>query len=105
MWVLQTCAAGDEPIMFRVPSGSSRTMGRAPDADLVLDLALISRLHCRLEAGAESLEVVDLSSTNGTFVNDARIERATLKTGDRLRVGRIELKVERAASLAAPRET
>jgi pSer/pThr/pTyr-binding forkhead associated (FHA) protein len=41
------------------------------------------------------MEVQDLSSTNGTFVNDRRVERAQIASGDRLRVGRIELKVGR----------
>ena len=47
----------------------------------------MSRLHCRLTAGAAELEVIDLESTNGTFVNGERIDRATLKGGDRLGVG------------------
>jgi pSer/pThr/pTyr-binding forkhead associated (FHA) protein len=38
-----------------------------------------------------TLEVRDLESTNGTFVNGKRIERTRLKSGDRLGVGRIEL--------------
>jgi len=37
------------------------------------------------------LEVRDLDSTNGTFVNDARIEMARMSPGDRLKVGRVEL--------------
>lgn len=41
------------------------------------------------------MEVEDLSSTNGTFVNDKRIEKGHLINGDRLRIGRVELKVER----------
>ena len=38
-------------------------------------------------------EVVDLSSTNGTYVNNARVDRARLNDGDRLRVGRVEFTV------------
>jgi len=53
----------------------------------------VSRLHCRLTAAADNLEVVDLRSTNGTFVNDKRIATARLKSGDRLRIGRVELTV------------
>jgi pSer/pThr/pTyr-binding forkhead associated (FHA) protein len=52
-------------------------------------------LHCRLTAGNDHLEVLDLKSTNGTFVNDKRVEKAKLATGDRLRIGRVELTVER----------
>jgi pSer/pThr/pTyr-binding forkhead associated (FHA) protein len=73
-----------------------KTVGRAPGADFILDAALVSRLHCRLEAEGEGLLVVDLDSTNGTFVNDKRVERARLVSGDRLRVGRVELTVEKA---------
>ena len=57
----------------------------------------MSRVHCRLTAGATELEVVDLESTNGTYVNGERTDRATLKEGDRLGVGRVELLVEHSA--------
>ena len=57
----------------------------------------MSGVHCRLTAGDDDLEVVDLSSTNGTFVNDKRVKKARLSNGDRLRVGRVELTVDRQA--------
>jgi ABC transport system ATP-binding/permease protein len=95
MWILRSATADPEPLTFRVPSGSIRTVGRAQRADIIVDAALVSRLHCRLEAGRDGLEVIDLSSTNGTFVNGRRVHRATLTVGDRLRVGRVELTIER----------
>ena len=54
--------------------------------------ALVSRVHCRLIAhpGGE-LEVRDLDSTNGTFVNGTRVQTARLASGDRLQIGRVEL--------------
>jgi pSer/pThr/pTyr-binding forkhead associated (FHA) protein len=55
----------------------------------------VSRLHCQITAGATELEVVDLDSTNGTFVNGQRVKRASMKEGDRLGVGRVELLVAR----------
>ena len=70
-------------------------MGRSPGAEFVVDAAMVSRLHCRLTAGATELEVVDLESTNGTFVNGQRITQATLKEGDTLGVGRVDLVVTR----------
>src|SRR5579884_1274520 len=94
MWILRS--AGDEPAWtFRMAPGATKTVGRAPRADFILDAALVSRLHCRLTAGGDTVEVVDLSSTNGTFVNDERIERAAIASGDRLRVGGVEFSVER----------
>jgi pSer/pThr/pTyr-binding forkhead associated (FHA) protein len=92
-WLLQ--APDDEDVTFRFSAGAVKTIGRAPGADFILDKPLVSRLHCRIEAHADSLEVVDLSSTNGTFVNDRRVTRAPLAIGDRLRVGRVELVVAR----------
>jgi pSer/pThr/pTyr-binding forkhead associated (FHA) protein len=94
MWVLKTEDSAEAPFTFRILPGSIKTVGRAPRADFILDAALVSRLHCRLTAGATELEVVDLESTNGTFVNGERTARATLKHGDRLGVGRVDLIVE-----------
>ena len=94
MWLLKTADNAEAPFLFRILPGNIKTIGRAPRADFVLDAALVSRVHCRLTAGATELEVVDLESTNGTFVNGERTARATLKDGDRLGVGRVELLVD-----------
>ena len=94
MWTLRSDEAGGA-LTFHLGPGAVKTVGRAARADFIVDAALVSRLHCRIAAGTEHLEVVDLKSTNGTFVNDKRVDRAKLKSGDRLRVGRIELQVER----------
>jgi pSer/pThr/pTyr-binding forkhead associated (FHA) protein len=96
MWILHTPDSEAGPVTFRVSPGGVKTVGRAPGADFILDAALVSRLHCRLEAEGEGLLVVDLDSTNGTFVNDKRVERARLASGDRLRIGRVELTVQQA---------
>jgi pSer/pThr/pTyr-binding forkhead associated (FHA) protein len=96
MWILKTADEADPPFLFRILPGSIKTVGRATRADFVVDAALVSRLHCRLTAGATELEVVDLESTNGTFVNGERAERASLKHGDRLGVGRVDLFVEKS---------
>ena len=97
MWILQSSAAPNarDAWTFRLTPGAIKTVGRAARADFILDAALVSRLHCRLTATDANLEVVDLKSTNGTFVNDRRVERARLSAGDRLRLGRVELKVDR----------
>ena len=94
MWLLKTAEDADPPLTFRILPGSIKTVGRAARADFIVDAGLVSRLHCRLTAGATELEVVDLESTNGTFVNGERTPRATLKRGDRLGVGRVELIVD-----------
>jgi pSer/pThr/pTyr-binding forkhead associated (FHA) protein len=95
MWVLATGDGAEFPFTFRILPGNTKTVGRATRADFIVDAPLVSRVHCRLSAGASELEVVDLESTNGTFVNGERITRAMLKQGDRLGVGRVEMVVER----------
>ena len=96
MWVINTEEQVESPFTFRILPGAIKTIGRAPRADFIVDAALVSRVHCRLTAGAAELEVVDLESTNGTFVNGARVERALLKTGDRLGVGKVEFVVSKS---------
>ena len=93
MWILESSDAADDGWTFRLKPGAIKTVGRAPRADFIVDAALVSRLHCRLTAAEGHIEVVDLRSTNGTFINDQRVDRASLSAGDRLRIGRIELKL------------
>ena len=96
MWVLRTAEDAELPFLFRILPGNIKTVGRATRADFIVDAPLVSRLHCRLTAGAAELEVVDLESTNGTFVNGERVSRALLKRGDRLGVGRVEMTLEKS---------
>ena len=92
MWILRTVTEGHPEQTFRILPGGVKTLGRATGADFIVDAALISRVHCRLTASNDGqLEVRDLESTNGTFVNGARIEAVTLTPGDRVQVGRVEL--------------
>ena len=95
MWILRTADEAPDPFTFRILPGAIRTIGRSTGAQFILDAALVSRLHCRLSAGATELQVDDLESTNGTFVNGQRVKQSSLKEGDRLGVGRVELIVSR----------
>lgn len=98
MWILRMGGAAGEGLTFRIMPGGVKTLGRAVRADFILDAPLVSRVHCRLTStAAGDLEVEDLKSTNGTFVNDRRVKRSPLAAGDRLRVGRVELMVERGS--------
>lgn len=95
MWMLQSAAEPDgETFTFRMPAGAIKTVGRAPRADFVVDAPLVSRLHCRLTATDTTIDVVDLDSTNGTYINDQRVTTGSLSQGDRLRVGRVEFTVD-----------
>ena len=95
MWILKSAEEAADPVTFRILPGNIKTIGRSPGAQFIVDAALVSRLHCRLSAGATELQVDDLDSTNGTFVNGTRVKRCSLKEGDRLGVGRVELVISR----------
>jgi pSer/pThr/pTyr-binding forkhead associated (FHA) protein len=98
MWVLRALDAdANHPLSFRLIPGAIRTIGRVGAADFCLDVPLVSRLHCRIEVGAEGgVEIVDLDSTNGTWIDGVRITRAPLRPGSVLRVGRVEFALESA---------
>jgi pSer/pThr/pTyr-binding forkhead associated (FHA) protein len=100
MWTIRTLIDDQPERTFRMPPGAIRTVGRATGADFIVDAALVSRVHCRLTASAGGdLEVKDLDSTNGTFVNGERVQQAPLADGDRIQVGRLELLVTRESAL------
>jgi pSer/pThr/pTyr-binding forkhead associated (FHA) protein len=96
MWILETHDPAAGRRTFRLPAGCVKTIGRSTGAEFIVDAALVSRLHCQLTATDDSLQVKDLDSTNGTFINGKRIQTAELKEGDKLAVGRVELVVSRS---------
>lgn len=69
------------------------TVGRNPESDIFLNDVTVSREHCRFIVTPESLMVEDGGSTNGTYVNDARVDQATLTAGDEVIIGRFHFLV------------
>src|SRR2546423_14188443 len=69
----------DNKIMKEVPVGSRPvTIGRSPDNDLPVDKLAVSNYHAKIYFEAGRMVIEDLDSLNGTFVNDLRVERATM---------------------------
>ena len=64
------------------------TVGKAPDADVCIRETGVSRQHAKLVVAADrTVTVMDLASTNGTFVNGTRVDVASLREGDAIRFG------------------
>jgi len=82
-----------------VPSGPF-TIGRSSDTQLQLNDAHVSRRHAELIQDGSLWRVRDLGSRGGTFVNDAKVDDAALKPGDRIRIGDTELRIETGESSA-----
>ena len=68
-------------------------IGRAASNELVLSDLAVSMRHCRIEPARCGALVRDLGSSNGTYVNGARVERGVLGGGARVQLGRSELLV------------
>jgi pSer/pThr/pTyr-binding forkhead associated (FHA) protein len=96
----------ENKLVKEVPIGSRPvTIGRSPDNDLPVDNLAVSNYHARVYFEAGRLVVEDLDSLNGTFVNDLRVERATLHDGDSIWVGKHHIKVDATADAAIPWDT
>ena len=90
LFVLRGADAG-----LRIPlTKDSVTLGRTIEADLVFHDEQISRRHCMIQrvADSDAYVLVDLQSTNGTFLNDRPVTRCELKDGDKIFLGTTVLK-------------
>ena len=73
------------------------TIGRDAGNFIHLDDNEVSRRHAEIRRVGETFIVADLKSSNGTFLNDEKVDKAELATGDRVRVGRSVLVYARTA--------
>ena len=67
------------------------TVGRHPNADIFLDDVTVSRRHAEILREGNEFELVDQRSLNGTYVSGERVDRAHLRNGDELRIGKFRL--------------
>lgn len=74
---------------FPLQAGST-TIGRATENDIVLDEPGVSSMHAKIIHEEGGWRVMNLLSTNGTFVNGKKQTVSSLKPGDRVRFGRTE---------------
>lgn len=63
-------------------------IGREEGVDLVLNEEGVSRHHAKVITYNNTVELRDLGSTNGTYINGARVDRALLQKGDKILIGR-----------------
>ncbi|QXL83993.1 FHA domain-containing protein [Comamonas sp. NLF-1-9] len=68
------------------------TLGRRPNNDIVIDNLTVSGEHAVLHMQGHAVEVEDLQSTNGTFVNGQPVERQLLRDGDQVIIGNYEVR-------------
>jgi pSer/pThr/pTyr-binding forkhead associated (FHA) protein len=81
--------------MTFVLNEGTTAVGRQPDSEILLDDVTVSRQHCQFTVTVDELAVEDLGSTNGTYVNETRVDQASLNPGDQVIIGRFQFLVAR----------
>ena len=69
-------------------------VGRGNDNDIVITHPSVSYHHCEFELSLDLLVLRDVGSTNGTFVNDQKIQEVRVQPGQRIRFGQVLSTVE-----------
>jgi len=82
-----TISIPGKPDERRTFDGAVIKIGRLPNAHLRIDDESVSRLHAVIEVEGDAITIIDLGSSEGTFVNDERTNKTTLSPGDRIRLG------------------
>ena len=83
----------DGVVIKEVPLTRERTtVGRRPYNDVVIDNLAVSGEHAVLVMAGDDVEVQDLGSTNGTYVNGRPIKRQTLRSGDVVEMGKYQIR-------------
>jgi predicted component of type VI protein secretion system len=87
-------------VLREIPfSGQPLTIGRTPDNDIQIDNLAVSTHHARIQFGADQLEIEDLESLNGIFVNNQRVQKSALRHGDTVTIGKHEILVRLTGSI------
>jgi hypothetical protein len=84
---------------FPLPDEGEIIIGRSSDLDMVLVEDMVSRKHAKISVSGNKVNIIDLGSTNGTFINGKKTRRADLKIADRILVGTSILKLIKASDM------
>lgn len=79
--------------------GSCIEIGRAPNCEFPIDQEAVSRRHARVVWMNQHWHVMDLNSTNGTYVNDELVKDRVVRDGDQVKIGRCILKFLESGSV------
>ena len=95
---LELAVRNTDRVVSLVP-GQSIIIGRTAQCDLQIDDPSVSRRHCQIDFTEGLLQVRDLDSANGTFLNERPVKESTARVGDLIRLGAAILEVRDPSGL------
>lgn len=81
----------DKVIEHTIPVNTSTVFGRSSKADCHVADDQMSGSHCRFHLKFDRLEITDLDSKNGTYLNGIRVERSEIFIGDEIKMGKTKI--------------
>jgi adenylate cyclase len=94
--------SADNTLSFELRPGAAQLVGRAPTCDIPVIDPTISRRHAEVQIAGAGVEVRDLGSSNGTFINGRRVEAGALAVGDKVTFGKVEFALQEVAPPKPP---
>ena len=99
-WVLRLGSSEQQGHQLIIPTDGSLTIGRNPESDICINLPQVSWNHARIESKDDRWFLVDLGSSNGTWVNGSRIKRTRVTREDSITLGSVPLELGRRSTTA-----
>ena len=100
--MLYTLISTEGEQTFELRSGTPLVVGRALNSDIPVFDPTISRKHAKVACDEQGVQVTDLGSSNGTFLNGARIDTARLSPGDVVTFGKVAFRLKEVPALVEP---
>jgi pSer/pThr/pTyr-binding forkhead associated (FHA) protein len=85
--VLRFIEGENEGVEIRINPPRELYVGRSEECDIFLGEKKISRKHCQLKVATDGVQLTDLKSTNGTYVNSKKIDEVEIHHDDKIRIG------------------
>ena len=100
MYVLRGVTGGAFGRSYPLPG--TVTIGRSPECALHINDPGLSRVHARLVPAEDGVQIDDLGSTNGCFINDRRVSRETARIGDEIGFDKLRFRLVGTAGQGEP---
>jgi hypothetical protein len=87
---------------FELRPGATMVVGRAVNSDCAVVDATVSRRHAEMTVAQNGIQVKDVGSSNGTFVNGVKVDSYFVVPGDTLTFGKVAFRLEELAPVVVP---